>query len=319
MKTSYHYRTVYTILCICLALISLSFNIVFADEQEIDMHDAMVNSLTAEIKKDLSSDLNNELKKIKKTSGNLSALHKAQKAGLSDLIKRISPEGGQFVIQPDGAIRIIPKNDSIIKKLLATPAPTSAEDSNAAKTSSTSASASIFPKTDSDKKDETETLASPQKVISQSEKKTLEQLLEANSKGLVDLLKKLAPGGGKFELVGDGSIRIIPEDASKPKELANVSKKASKVVKEKKLDGLSRSLKRIGQPLNTWGKVQKAANKWLKKQNKKDLFVGKIRRVNRLYIVSIVTQKGNLDSQLVMRVSDGKAVVFSKKDFKVLN
>lgn len=303
MKPLYHHCPLYIVMC--LTLIGLPLSTAFADQKKIDISEVISEPMPMDVKKEIYEDLNHDLKKIQKTSNQLNelrALQKAQQSGLSTLIKRISPKGGKFEIQSDGAIRIIPEDDSIVKKLLSSES--LSESSNSTET------AHAPPKV---------TTSLSQKSISETEKKIMGELQQAENKGLASLLKKLAPKGGKFELTENGGVRITPDDASKSKELYNVSGKAKKVAEQRKLKSLSKSLKPIGQPVNTWQKVRKAADSWLLEQKKEGLIVGKIRRVKRLFIVSIVTEKGRLDSQIVMRVSDGKAVVFSQKDFEVLN
>jgi len=220
----------------------------------------------------------------------LTILQEAEKAGLSKLVKTISPEGGRFEIQADGAVRIIPNDDSIVKKLL-----------------------------DKESSDKQANESTSKKKISADSREIIERLRQANNQGLSDLLNKLATGGGKFELIENGGIRIIPNDPEKAKELVKTTESASKLVKQKDLKGLSKNLQGMSSSVDSWNKVRNVAKKWLKKNNKKGLSIGKIRHIKWLYLVSIVTGKGKMDTQLVIRSSDGKTVAFTQKEFEIFN
>lgn len=228
----------------------------------------------------------------------LTKLQQAEKSGLSRLVKTISPEGGRFEFQTDGSIRIIPNDDSIVRKLLDKGPLQKTEPSSDETRISDSTSKSEIPK---------------------NSKEIIDRLRKANNQGLSNLLNKLATGGGKFELIENGGIRIIPNNPDKAKELAKKSKSAKKLVKKKDLKGVSKNLRGMSSRVNTWTKVRNVAKKWLKKNNKKGLSIGKIRRIKWLYLVSIVTEKGSMDTQLVVRASDGKTVAFTQKEFEVFN
>ena len=60
-------------------------------------------------------------------------------------------------------------------------------------------------------------------------------------------------------------------------------------------------------PINTWQKVHDLSQQWLNESGYRDLSVGKIREVYRVYIVSIVNNSAphSLQFQLVIRISDG--------------
>lgn len=60
-------------------------------------------------------------------------------------------------------------------------------------------------------------------------------------------------------------------------------------------------------PINTWQKVRDLSQQWLNESGYRDLSVGKIREVYRVYIVSIVNNSAphSLQFQLVIRISDG--------------
>lgn len=63
----------------------------------------------------------------------------------------------------------------------------------------------------------------------------------------------------------------------------------------------------ISLPINSWQKVHDLSKQWLNESGYKELSVGKIREVYRVYIVSIVsnTEPYSLQFQLVIRTSDG--------------
>jgi hypothetical protein len=227
------------------------------------------------------------IKKHKKETEDLQKFHKAQKSGLSTIVKTITPEGGRFEILPDGAIRITPDDKSIVNKLI-----TKGSSGNNASTG---------------------------KNITKQSREILERLQKANNQGLSILLNKLSTGGGRFELIENGGIRIIPNNASEAKALAKKTDVARKLAEKRKLGHLSHKLQGVSRPIGSWSKVRAAAKSWLKKENRKGLSIGKIRLIKWLYIVSIVTQKGNMDTQLVIRASDGKTVAFSPKRFEVFN
>ncbi len=318
-------------------------------------------------------DLNNQISEIEKKqktiirhtkqTQDLKKINEAEKLGLSKTLKKLTPEGGRFEIQSDGVIKIIPNDVSIVKKLLDKP---ESPDSVSPASKST-----------------------PQENISTDSKEIIERLRKANNQGLSDLLNKLSTGGGQFELIENGGIKIIPNDATKSKELARTTSTASKLVKQKNLTGLDKSLRDkqeeltglskslsdskeeltglnkslgdkqeeltglskslsdkqeqltglskslsdkqekltglttslagVGSSVGSWRKVKSLAKAWIKKKNKAGLYVGKIRNIRWLYLVSIVTDKGVMDTQLVIRASDGKTVAFTQNTFEIYN
>lgn len=219
----------------------------------------------------------------------LKAFQRAEKAGLSEIIKAVSPMGGRFEIQSDGAIKIIPTNKKIVNKLL--------NESKAKETIQKSKG----------------------KTISKDSKEIIQRLQKANEEGLSNLLNQLATDGGNFELIENGGIRIIPNNSNQTKALSKKSLAANELVKTRKLNGLTKSLSALKASTNSWQNIKKIANQWIKESNKKGLSVGKIRHVKWLYIVSIVTKKGFMDTQLVIRSRDGKTVAFTQKTFEVFN
>ena len=227
------------------------------------------------------------IKKHKTETADLQKLHEAQKSGLSAIVKTITPQGGRFEILPDGAIRITPDDKSIVNRLIA--------KSSSGKNTSTD------------------------KTITKQSREIMERLQKANNQGLSILLNKLSTGGGRFELIENGGIRIIPNNASKAKALAKKTDNARELVEKKKLGRLSHKLQGAGRPTGSWSRVRSVAKSWLKKEKREGLSIGKIRLIKWLYIVSIVTPKGNMDTQLVIRASDGKTVAFSPKYFEVFN
>lgn len=60
-------------------------------------------------------------------------------------------------------------------------------------------------------------------------------------------------------------------------------------------------------PIDTWQKVNDLSQAWLSETGYKGLSVGKIREVNKVYIISIVTTAPpySLQFQLIIRISDG--------------
>ena len=282
MKPLFTQLSVHT--TIFVVLISFSTNITFAEIQkpsEEDIRD--LNRQLKEIEKRTK-----EIRKQSEGTHDLKVLHKAEKSGLSSVLKAVSPQGGDFEIQSDGAIKITPKDSSIAKKLI---------DKTALETHSNS---------------------SPQK-ISKGSKKIMERLQKANKQGLSALLNKLGAEGGNFELIENGGIKIIPNNATKAKKLASKTTATSKLIKQKNLKVLTTKLRGLDTRVNSWRKVRSAANAWLKIKNKKGLSVGKIRHIKWLYVVSIVTKKGNMDTQLVIRASDGKTVAYTQNTFEIFN
>ncbi len=60
--------------------------------------------------------------------------------------------------------------------------------------------------------------------------------------------------------------------------------------------------------IDTWGEAHKVANAWLGVSGMSTyLATGKIRKINRLYVISIVDKKPphNLKNQLIIRATDG--------------
>jgi len=289
MKTPLYCVSVYAVAY--MLLLPLLSGSSYADAQAPAVNNKQIKELNEQVK-----DINKNVKQIKKQSENtndLRVIQKAEKAGLSKIIKVMSPEGGRFEIQSDGAIKIIPNDASIVKKLL--------EDTKESRSKNKSIEDSTSAKKSKDSKE------------------IIERLRKANNQGLSDLLIKLGTDGGKFELIENGGIRIIPNDTTKAQELSETTSKANKLVKQKDLTHLSKSLGKAKLSINTWKKVTSLAKDWLKKNNKPNLSIGKIRHIKWLYLVSIVTQKGNMDTQLVIHASDGKTIAYTRNTFEIFN
>jgi len=280
MKTPFKCMTVCALTCLFL---TISFaKSALAETKKPAIKQEQIEKINKQLK-DIEKNTQ-EIKKQSKSTHDLAIINEAEKAGLSKIIKAMSPKGGRFELQADGAIKIIPGDSSIVNKLL-----------------------------------NKQNKESSKKVISKDSEEIIKRLQKANKQGLSDLLNRLATDGGDFELVENGGIRIIPNSAIKTKELAKKASSANKLVKQKNLGGLTNKLSGLGSSANSWGKVRNLAKSWIKKNNKKGLSVGKIRNIKWLYLVSIVTGKGNMDTQLVIRVVDGKTVAFTKNTFEVFN
>ena len=69
----------------------------------------------------------------------------------------------------------------------------------------------------------------------------------------------------------------------------------------------------ISLPVNSWNEASDIAHSWLKNQDIKNVIVGKIRKVNDVYIISIVSHRPPyfLKHQIAIRNSDGAVIVLN--------
>jgi hypothetical protein len=66
-------------------------------------------------------------------------------------------------------------------------------------------------------------------------------------------------------------------------------------------------------PIDDWAEANSIANAWLKSADNKTLAIGKIRKILRVYLVSIVTNEAPfvLQHQIAIRQSDGHVIVLN--------
>lgn len=238
-------------------------------------------------------------------------LQEANDNGLADLLTQLAPEGGHFELQEDGSIKVTPTDSAKAKALLSINADTSGGQQTQASDAATS--------TGTTKNIQSRESTSEASVLSDDNKELIKRLQEANNNGLSNLLNKLATDGGTFELIEDGGIKIIPNNSKKAKELLDITIKAQKVVEDKGLTELSFD-SGIKPPVNSWTKAKNLTAAWITQQDLDGVYVGKIREIKWIYLVSIVNKKNNtMHTQLVIRKVDGKAVSINPDEFQLFN
>ena len=127
----------------------------------------------------------------------------------------------------------------------------------------------------------------------------------------------LEPHGWRVEREPDGSVLLIPGAATAPLPPVPVAIEegaGQQLEREEAMtlqwDGIVLPPIREGGitiPVDTWSKAHDLARAWVAASRQEDLQVGKIRRINRRYVVSVVSNKSpyNLRYQLIIRIADG--------------
>lgn len=279
----------------------------------------------------------------------LMRLKEANDQGLAGLLNKLSAEGGELSFEEDGAIKIIPENKTLTKKLLSqvskiqssrqkTEESTQIMDETKPHTNNVSIPSNVptsiikdIPVDDThltvdsilaNHSGSTDTSNASAPALSDDNKELLIRLQDANNSGLSTLLKTLTTNGGKFELIEKGGIKIVPTNNKKAKKLfalLNEKKEIKDTVKTKKVkETVTHYSKKP--PINTWAKAKSLATTWIEQENKSDVTVGKIRKFKWLYLISIL-QKNNtkMDTQLIIRIKDGKIIAINPNEFEIFN
>ena len=129
-------------------------------------------------------------------------------------------------------------------------------------------------------------------------------VLQIDSSDLGKLRQALLTAGWRLEQEADGSL-ILQVDSS-----------VAERVGEGETQGLhSPTVNRVARgevelPVDSWKKAHRISSAWLGQQPRKDLEIGKIRKINWVYLVSIVENKApfRLNNQLAIRTDDGSVI-----------
>ena len=133
--------------------------------------------------------------------------------------------------------------------------------------------------------------ASPGAPVAQTQDKRVRQ------DDLAAVRKAVEQSGWQTERRPDGSLVLYPRGAAgaPPQSPATVPTLAEQVG--------------VKLPVDTWREAQRIAGRWVQQQQRR-LTVGRIRKVNWIYLVSIVDSKPpyRLRNQLVIRSQDGRVI-----------
>lgn len=127
-------------------------------------------------------------------------------------------------------------------------------------------------------------------------------LLVVSQGDLAGLEEALTARGWQLESSQDGSLRLTPGRAQ------SVEAADRPTVKEQLSAPIAAG--EVQLPVDTWGEARTLAEFWVDQQSDNDLAVGKIRKVNWIYLVSIVERAPphRLRNQLAIRDHDGIVV-----------
>jgi len=142
-------------------------------------------------------------------------------------------------------------------------------------------------------------LLKPKPIVTQSPEVTSSQTKTDEHLSLREMQQKLRDTGWKVSDKPDGSILLYPPGKSPDKTIQSSPGIFTKV--------------NIALPVNSWQKAHKIAGAWLKNQADVKMSVGKIRKVLKTYVVSIVSKKApyNLQHQIAIRGHDGAVIVLN--------
>lgn len=123
-----------------------------------------------------------------------------------------------------------------------------------------------------------------------------------------DLSGALAKHGWTVSTEEDGSLLLYPPD-EREEETSEAADTATSALPEPLAGEVVSRLKSgvIELPIDSWGKARDMAEEWLRAHHLEGVQVGRIRQINRVYLVSIVESAHpfHLVAQLVIRAEDG--------------
>jgi len=119
---------------------------------------------------------------------------------------------------------------------------------------------------------------------------------------MADMKQKLREAGWTVSTSADGSMLLYPPGESTPDEATQPAAVA----------GIPTQVE-ITLPVDSWQEAHDIAQHWLDSQPEYGASVGKIRKVLRVYLVSIVSETApyNLLQQIAIRTSDGSVIVLN--------
>ncbi len=114
----------------------------------------------------------------------------------------------------------------------------------------------------------------------------------------------MAERGWLVERLADGSVILRPRAAEAPR---------AKVVPAKGYVPSAVRNADVSTPVDEWGEAKRIASDWLKVFGNNTMSVGRIRKVLRVYVVSIVDKKPpyRLEHQLAINAADGRVIVLN--------
>ncbi|MCU7834566.1 MAG: hypothetical protein KZQ83_04850 [gamma proteobacterium symbiont of Taylorina sp.] len=120
----------------------------------------------------------------------------------------------------------------------------------------------------------------------------------------MDMQQKLKASGWDITNNSDGSILLYPPESTPQKKVA-----ADRL----QICPGTRQAVEITLPVDSWQEAHNIANEWLKNTSIPYSAVGKIRRINKVYIISIVADKAPyaLMHQIAIRNSNGAVIVLN--------
>ena len=128
-------------------------------------------------------------------------------------------------------------------------------------------------------------------------------LLQVGIKDLSRLREALIATGWRLEEAADGSLLLYSRQGD-----AGTGSASSPPDTPLPLDPVAGG--QVELPVDTWAEARAIADHWLTRQKRRDLSLGKIRKVNWVYLVSVVENLPpyRLNNQLAVRTHDGKLV-----------
>jgi hypothetical protein len=143
----------------------------------------------------------------------------------------------------------------------------------------------------------------PRTANSRRAQSRISSVREFDSGELEILRALLAPHGWRVEGDSQGGVLLIPHQpvAEEPAVTYVAAKRWSGVV----LPAIQGGTIRV--PIDSWEKAYQLTRSWIELSGQKDLFPGKIRKINKVYLVSVVSRVSPhpLRHQIVFRQDDG--------------
>ena len=143
-------------------------------------------------------------------------------------------------------------------------------------------------------------------IVAPGEKKTSPEqhaTVSVNRSDLADAREVLTAAGWRLNEIHDGSLLLYPAKAPEDSAAAGAAKPGGRTVPP--LVG-----NEVRTPIDSPEEARTLAEYWLRQQGLDDRLVGRIRKVNWIYLVSIVGQEAphRLHDQIAIRINDGMIV-----------
>lgn len=281
-----------------------------------------------------------------------------RESGLRELLNQVESDGGRYEVAEDGGIRIVPAGDARAR-VKALGQSLGESTALAAEGSASTASApaadpapAIAPEAAPAVADAPVSGAAEAPVGFVMDSTNLQRLWGLRQAGLHGLLENIAATGGSYEILPDGAIHIVPNNADLERLGAAVQgavREADEPAQAVSRGGVETTVDHRGpvevgasavesqagpdqaphaatddrksapatadNRVESWLDALRITGDWLAAGDAGESLVSGIQRIGRLYVVTLLESQAPhpIRSQLIIRASDGRLVAFDRR------